>query len=163
MLLLVSLALILSSPILFTSKNKLHSLLSHPQDPRDSIKLLNEGLVMQNAKHCYLSGDSKLEWEVEQIMGARRFGWSRQLQYQVRWVGYSDAHDTWETADDIHAPQLTADFWKGNQTLARELTYKPPPNNERQTNSLSISLMTTHGTNQNSQHYPHCHCRDFRL
>ncbi len=47
------------------------------------------------------------EWEVEQIVGARRFGRSKRLQYRVRWTGYSDAHDTWETADDVHAPQLT--------------------------------------------------------
>jgi len=60
------------------------------------------------------------EWEVEQIMGARNFGWSRRLQYQVRWVGYSDAHDTWETADGVHASQLTAEFWKGNQVLAKK-------------------------------------------
>src|SRR6266436_5032660 len=97
------------------------------------------------------------EWEVEQIVGARRFGRSRQLQYRVRWTGYSDAHDTWETADDVHAPQLTADFWKGNQTLARELAYKPPPIKERETNSLSISLMTTNGPSHNDQLHPHPH------
>ncbi len=97
----------------------------------------------------------KLEWEVEQIMGARHFGWSRRLQYQVRWAGYSDAHDTWETADDIHTPQLTADFWKGNQVLAQKLAYKPTPINEGQTNSLSISLMTTHGSDHASQHHYH--------
>ncbi len=63
------------------------------------------------------------EWEVEQIMGARCFGQSRQLQYQVKWVGYSNAHDIWETADGVHAPQLTVDFWKGNQALAQEIAY----------------------------------------
>ncbi len=99
--------------------------------------------------------EGELEWEVEQITGARCFGQSRQLQYQVRWVGYSDAHDTWETADDIHAPQLTADFWKGNQVLAQELAYKPTPIDERQTSSLSISLMTTHGSDHASQCHHH--------
>src|SRR6266403_3072123 len=71
--------------------------------------------------------EGKLKWEVEQIMGARRFGHSRRLQYRVRWTGYSDVHDTWETADDVHAPQLTADFWKGNQALAKQIAYKPAP------------------------------------
>ncbi len=93
------------------------------------------------------------EWEVEQIVGVRRFGHSRWLQYRVRWTGYSDAHDTWETADDVHAPQLTAEFWKGNQVLAQQIAYKPPPTEEKESNSLSISLMTTHG----SDHGPHHH------
>src|SRR6266436_836741 len=99
--------------------------------------------------------EGKPEWEVEQIMGARHFRRSRRLQYRVRWVGYSDAHDTWETADDVHASQLTADFWKGNQALARKLAYKPTPTNEKRTNSLSISLMTTHGSEHASQHHHH--------
>ncbi len=103
--------------------------------------------------------EGELEWEVEQITGARCFGQSRRLQYRVRWVGYSNAHDTWETVDDIHAPQLTVDFWKGNQALAQELAYKPAPIDERQTNSLSISLMTTHG----SEHASQCHHHSSRV
>ncbi len=95
------------------------------------------------------------EWEVEQIVGARCFGHSRRLQYRVRWTGYSDAHDTWETADDVHALQLTAEFWKGNQALAQQIAYKPMTNEEKQTNSLSISLMTTHGPDYDSQPHPH--------
>ncbi len=95
------------------------------------------------------------EWEVEQIVGARRFGCSRRLQYRVRWTGYSDAHDTWETADDVHAPQLTVDFWKGNQALAKRIAYKPTPDEEKGTNSLSISLMTTNGSDHDNQHHPH--------
>src|SRR6266446_1247748 len=86
------------------------------------------------------------EWEVEQIVGARRFGRSRRLQYRVRWTGYSDAHNTWETVDDVHAPQLAAEFWKGNQALAQQLAYKPTSFNEEEPNSLSISLMTTNGS-----------------
>src|SRR6266403_570662 len=97
------------------------------------------------------------EWEVEQIVGARRFGRSRRLQYQVRWTGYSDAHDTWETADDVHAPQLAAEFWKGNQVLAKRIAYKPTTNKEEETNSLSISLMTTHGSDHTHQRHAHAH------
>ncbi len=64
-------------------------------------------------------------------------------------------HDTWETADDVHAPQLTADFWKGNQALAKQIAYKPTTIDERQTNSLSISLMTTYGSDHDNG--PHHH------
>ncbi len=94
------------------------------------------------------------EWEVEQIVGARCFGRSRRIQYWVRWTGYSDAHDTWETVDDVHALQLTVEFWKGNQALARRLAYKLTPISKGQNNSLSISLMTTHGSDQRPHSHP---------
>jgi len=94
------------------------------------------------------------EWEVEQIMGARCSGQARQLQYRVRWTGYSDTHDTWETADDVHTLQLTAEFWKGNQALAQQLAYKLMPTGEKENNFLSISLMTTHGSDQRPHSHP---------
>src|SRR6266403_1976189 len=72
-------------------------------------------------------------------------------------MGYSDAHDTWEAADDVHAPQLTAEFWKGNQALAKKIAYKPTADEEKETNSLSISLMTTHGSDHTNQRHTHPH------
>ncbi len=122
------------------------------QRPPDS-----SGLLLLFVTHTVVTQSINIiegepEWEVEQIMGARRFGRTKQLQYRVRWVGYSDAHDTWETADDVHAPQLTVEFWKGNQALAKEIAYKPPQNDEEGTIPLSISLMTTHGTDRHHSH-----------
>ncbi len=96
--------------------------------------------------------EGKPEWEVEQIVGARRFRRTRWLQYQVKWVRYSNTHDTWETVDDVHALQLTVEFWKGNQALAKEIAYKPPRNDKEETIPLSISLMTTHGTDRHHSH-----------
>ncbi len=78
------------------------------------------------------------EWEVEQIVGVRCFGQTRQLQYRIKWLRYSDAHDTWETADDVYALQLTVEFWRGNQVLAKEIAYKPLQNNGEETIPLSI-------------------------
>ena len=34
------------------------------------------------------------EWEVKQIVGMRKFGHKKTLQYKVRWKGYSPAEDT---------------------------------------------------------------------
>jgi hypothetical protein len=52
------------------------------------------------------------EFEVEQIMGSRRVGKKKSLQYKIRWKGYSPAHDSWEPAAQVHAPELIKRFQK---------------------------------------------------
>jgi transposase InsO family protein len=56
--------------------------------------------------------DGQPEWEVEQILGARRR--RNQLQYLVRWKGFSEAHDSWEPLSHINAEQLIEDFRRQN-------------------------------------------------
>src|SRR5258707_11160247 len=46
------------------------------------------------------------EYEVERIVNHRRTSRARTLQYLVKWIGYPEADNTWEPADQIHAPQL---------------------------------------------------------
>ena len=46
------------------------------------------------------------EYKVEQILNHRRHGRSRQLQYFIKWKGYPESDNTWEHADQIHAPDL---------------------------------------------------------
>jgi hypothetical protein len=54
--------------------------------------------------------DGEEEWEVERIIGMRHFGRNKTLQYRVRWKGYSEAHDTWEPKENIHAPDRVSAF-----------------------------------------------------
>ena len=38
---------------------------------------------------------------------------NRKLRYLVKWEGFGIEHNSWEAWDDIHAPDLVADFhWK---------------------------------------------------
>ncbi len=46
------------------------------------------------------------EYEVEKVINHRHTGRARTLQYLVKWIGYPEADNTWEPADQIHAPQL---------------------------------------------------------
>src|SRR5580692_7732316 len=50
--------------------------------------------------------DNAEEYEVELIINHRYHGKRRQLQYLICWKGYSAADDTWEPADQVHAPAL---------------------------------------------------------
>jgi len=52
--------------------------------------------------------DRELEWEVEEIIDSR---WHRRrFQYLVKWKGYSRKHNSWESASEVFAPELTAEF-----------------------------------------------------
>jgi len=52
--------------------------------------------------------DREPEWEVEEIINSR---WHRRrFQYLVKWKGYSREHNSWESASEVFAPELTAEF-----------------------------------------------------
>jgi hypothetical protein len=54
--------------------------------------------------------DEEPAWEVEKILKERTFGRWKKKQYLVRWKGYSPAHDSWVSRDDMHAEELIAEF-----------------------------------------------------
>jgi hypothetical protein len=66
------------------------------------------------------------EWEVEAILRVRRC--QNQLQYLVRWKGFSEAHDSWELAKDVHAEDLVKEFYKRYPTAIRTMHSQPPSN-----------------------------------
>ena len=54
------------------------------------------------------------EYKVKAIANHRHFGHKRQLQYLIKWKGYPDADNTWESADHIHAPTLIQTYHQKN-------------------------------------------------
>ena len=68
--------------------------------------------------------DSHEEFEVEQILDSRIR--HRQLQYLVRWKGYSPADDTWEPATHLlNSPDLIHDFHQQNPTKPKPMPGGP--------------------------------------
>jgi len=52
--------------------------------------------------------DGEVEWEVEEILDSH---WHRrQFQYLIKWKGYGREHNSWESASEVFAPELTVEF-----------------------------------------------------
>jgi hypothetical protein len=62
------------------------------------------------------------EFEVEQIVGSRRVGRKKTLQYKICWKGYSPAHDSWEPAIQVHALELIRKFQKTKSSQGNNAT-----------------------------------------
>ena len=61
------------------------------------------------------------EWEVESILRVRRR--RNQLQFLVRWKGFSEAHDSWEPAKDVHADELVEEFYKRHPSAIHSIPF----------------------------------------
>jgi len=48
------------------------------------------------------------EWEVEEILDSC-WHW-RRFQYLIKWKGYGRKHNSWESASEVSAPELIAEF-----------------------------------------------------
>ena len=60
------------------------------------------------------------EYEVETIVNHRHFGCKQQLQYLIKWKGYPDADNMWESADHVHAPALVQIYHRKNPLMPIE-------------------------------------------
>ena len=63
--------------------------------------------------------DGEEEWVVEEILDSRVI--RRKLRYLVKWEGYGMEHNSWEPWDQVHAPELVADFYRKHPGAARQI------------------------------------------
>ena len=52
------------------------------------------------------------EYEVEHLVNHQCHGKSRMLQYFVKWKGYPESDNTWEPAQNVHAPDLLKKYYQ---------------------------------------------------
>jgi hypothetical protein len=63
--------------------------------------------------------DGEEEWVVEEILDSKVM--NRKLRYLVKWKDFGVEHNTWEPWDNIHAPDLIAEFYRRHPGAARQV------------------------------------------
>jgi hypothetical protein len=82
---------------------------------------ITNGIKYQEPPPDLINGQP--EWEVEKVLGSRCR--RNQLQYLVRWKGFSDAHDSWEPLSHLTADERIAEFYNKNPQAVRAITHSP--------------------------------------
>jgi transposase InsO family protein len=59
------------------------------------------------------------EWIVEEILDSRVM--NRKLRYLVKWKDFGIEHNSWEPWDNVHAPELVAEFHRKHPGAARQV------------------------------------------
>jgi len=63
--------------------------------------------------------DGKEEWVVAEILDSQMV--NRKLCYLVKWEGFGVEHNSWEPWDNVHVPELLADFYQRHPSAARHI------------------------------------------
>src|SRR6266478_2264126 len=90
-------------PVNWRIHNVFHALLLNPYHETDA-----HGPNFTRPPPDLIEGEE--EYEVEQIVAHRTFGRSKHLQYLIKWKGYPESDNSWEPADQVHAPDLVKHY-----------------------------------------------------
>jgi RNase H-like domain found in reverse transcriptase/Reverse transcriptase (RNA-dependent DNA polymerase)/Integrase zinc binding domain/Chromo (CHRromatin Organisation MOdifier) domain len=100
--------------------------------------------------------NGEAEYEVEAIKSHRYFGKNKRLQYLLKWKGYPEADNTWESEDQLNAPELLKQYNRCHnlphkKTRARLAETHPLPSTQSWSSTLTpISLTTSTPTSPSS-------------
>jgi len=63
--------------------------------------------------------DGEAEWKAKEILDSH---WhQRRFQYLIKWKGYGRKHNSWESASEVFAPELTAEFYRKHPRALRHV------------------------------------------
>ena len=60
--------------------------------------------------------EGKAEYKVEHVLNLRCHRKNKWLQFLIQWKGYSTAYNSWEDAEEVHAPELIEEYFQRKQT-----------------------------------------------
>jgi Chromo (CHRromatin Organisation MOdifier) domain len=94
--------------------------------------------------------NGEAEYEVEAIRSHRYFGKNKRLQYLLKWKGYPEADNTWESEDQLNAPNLLKQYNRRhnlNSIKARvALASTHPPSTSSSWSSIPTPISPTSST-----------------
>src|SRR5260221_1620648 len=93
------------------------------------------------------------EWEVEKIIKMHLYGRWKKKQYLVRWKDYSPAHDSWVSEEDLHTPELLAEFQRTPNSI-RTLQLDEQPTSKCLPPSTTLSIPPTSTNMSNTPYSP---------
>ena len=76
--------------------------------------------------------DGEEEWVVEDILDSKVINWK--LRYLVKWKDFGVEHNSWEPQENVHTPDLVAEFHRRHSGAARHI---------RMTDFLSLPFQPT--------------------
>jgi hypothetical protein len=82
------------------------------------------------------------EYEVENVLDTRLYGWWKKRQYLIKWKGYADAHSSWEPEENVNAPELVKEFHQWTGARARLRVLKGEEGSEELTMTQPVNSFT---------------------
>ena len=73
----------------------------------------------RNSPPPLIVGNNKEEWEVNNILNAKRSRGGKKVLFQVKWKGYNDDKAWYDTINFDHAQDIVNNFYKQNPTKPR--------------------------------------------
>ena len=68
--------------------------------------------------------EGEAEYKVEHVLNLWCHRKNKWLQFLIRWKGYSTAYNSWEDAEEVHAPELIEEYFQRKQTAIQTTTLK---------------------------------------
>jgi Chromo (CHRromatin Organisation MOdifier) domain len=92
--------------------------------------------------------DGEAEYKVEAIRSHRHFGKNKRIQYLLKWKGYPEADNTWESEDQLNAPDLLKQYNKRHslehiKTQGRVVKLHPPSPTSSWLSTIPMHISTT--------------------
>jgi RNase H-like domain found in reverse transcriptase/Reverse transcriptase (RNA-dependent DNA polymerase)/Integrase zinc binding domain/Chromo (CHRromatin Organisation MOdifier) domain len=92
--------------------------------------------------------NGEAEYEVEAIRSHHYFGKNKRLQYLLKWKGYPEADNTWESEDQLNTPELLKQYnrrhnLQDKRTRARPAKIHPPFPTQSWSSTLTLTSPTT--------------------
>ena len=50
------------------------------------------------------------EYEVEEVLDMRLYGWWKKHQYLIKWKSYTNVHNSWEPEENVNVLELVKEF-----------------------------------------------------